>query len=85
VEAEFFIKSLGLNLGSLVNIKYLPLLVSFSFVFFSNTNLSSFLVFASNDFKGLFVGEIDELVLLKLEDLPPFRVSTIDLHDITFT
>jgi hypothetical protein len=62
----------------------LPLLVS-SIIVSINTNLSSFLVFASNDFKGLFVGEIDELVLLKLEDLPPFGVSTIDLHGIAFT
>jgi hypothetical protein len=71
LETEFLIKSLGLNCVSLVNIKYLPLLVSFSFVSV-NTDLSSFLVFTSDNFKDLVVARVDELVLLELEDLPPF-------------
>jgi hypothetical protein len=83
-ETEFLIESLGLNFVCLVNIKNLPLLIC-SIVVSVNTNLGSFFVFASNDFKDLIVAPVDKLVVLKLEDLPPSRVSAPDLHVIGFT
>jgi hypothetical protein len=71
LEAKFFIESLCLYLVSLVNIKNCPLLVS-SIVISENTNLGSFLVLASNNFKNLVVTPIDELIVLVLEYLPPY-------------
>jgi hypothetical protein len=53
-ETEFFIESLGLNLGSLGKIQNFPLLMS-STVVSENTNFLSFFVFSSNDFKDLVV------------------------------
>jgi hypothetical protein len=84
VESEFFIKSLGLNLVSLVKIKNVPLLVSTAVVVV-HTNSLTFNIFRSSNIKDLVVSPIDELVLLILEKLEPSRVGTPDLHVIGST
>jgi len=79
VESEFLIKSLGISLSSLVNIDDSPLLMSASIVG-PDTNLLSFNIFASSNVKYLLVVEVDELLILILEDLPPSRVGAPDLQ-----
>jgi len=70
VESEFFVESLGFKLGGFIKINNLPLLVLSSIVT-PNTNLLTFLVFASSNIEDLAGLPVDELAVLILEDLEP--------------
>jgi hypothetical protein len=84
IETEFFIKSLGFSLSSLVKIKDLPFL-SFGTVVTMYLDWVSFFIFSSSNIKDLVAGEVDELIVIVLEDLEPSRVGAPDLHVVGLT
>jgi hypothetical protein len=83
VEAKLFVESFSSEWLGLINIDNLPFLVgssTFSTISVSNSYSLTFFVFVSSNIKNLVVVWIDEVVTLKLEDLPPSRVGAPDLH-----
>jgi hypothetical protein len=84
VETEFLIESLGFSLSCFVNVKNLPLLM-FSTIFTENSNSLSFYILSSCNIKNLSRLPIDELIVLKLENLEPSGVCRPDLHVVSFT
>jgi hypothetical protein len=70
-ETRIFIKSLGGNISSIINIGHIPFLVDLSIVL-SNSNILTFLIFICVlDFDNLFVFDVEKLISAELEDLPP--------------
>jgi hypothetical protein len=84
VHSEVFVKSFSLVFSSFVKVDDLPFLVSLTMVAPYDNSLA-FNISASSDIKYLVVLPIDELVVSILEDLPPSRVGTPDLHVSSFS
>jgi hypothetical protein len=70
LETEVLVQTLCSSLISFVKIKNIPLLAVASIVV-HDINCISFIVLLGSDIEDLVVGEVDELVVLELEDLPP--------------
>jgi hypothetical protein len=84
MEAPVFVESLSLWSLSFVKIDDSPLLV-LSSVVAPNSYLLAFNIFSSSYIKYLTVLPVDELILFKLEELEPSRVSAPDLHVVGLT
>jgi len=70
METEVLVKSLSLRSLCFIKINNIPLLMLSSIVT-PNTNLLTFLVFASSNIEDLAGLPVDELAVLILEDLEP--------------
>jgi hypothetical protein len=70
METKLVAHSLVLNLVSLINIDYIPLLV-LSFVVVENSNSCTFFILGCLDLKNFAALPVDELIVLILEDLEP--------------
>jgi hypothetical protein len=70
MESEVFDKSLGFDGRSFVEIDYLPFLCSAAIVV-PDLDLVSFFILSSLDIKCKVIAEVDELIILVLEYLPP--------------
>jgi len=79
MEAEFVVESLSLKLFSILSVDNLPSLV-LSVMALPDDNWLGFSIFTSFNIKDLIVLDIDKLFTSVLEDLPPLRVGSLNLH-----
>jgi len=79
--SEFLADSLGFNFGCFINIYDVPSLVTTTMILMDYDWLS-FLIFATWNVKNSVVLNVDQLVVLISENLPPSRIGTPDLHSV---
>ena len=80
MEAKFFVESLGLDWLSFVKIDDIPSLVC-TIVSVMYLDICHFFIYITLDGKAFLVLPVDEVLISIIEDLPPFRASSPDVHD----